>query len=199
MNRKALIKKFDKQANKYNKRRNNDRASKFREQIFPEAEGNVLEVAIGSGLNFPFYNKDIKLTGLDFSPAMLQVAQASAKNYPFETTFIEEDVESVTFDENTFDTIVSSGTLCAYQNPIYTLNKFQKWCKSEGKILMMEHGICNKKSLALLQKTLDPLALKLFGCRQNRNITELVKKSHLKMIKEERYLAGYLYLVWAKP
>lgn len=199
MNRKSLIKKFDKQANKYNKRLNNDRASKFRQRIFHQAEGNVLEVAIGSGLNFPFYNEDVKLTGLDFSREMLKAAESAAKDYPFETTFIEDDVESVTFSENKFDTIVSSASLCAYQEPVNVLNKFEKWCRPEGKILLAEHGISNNKPLALLQKTVDPLALKFVGCHQNRNISGIVKKSNLKVIREERHLLGYLYLIWAKP
>lgn len=199
MERKSLIKKFDKQANKYNKRRKNDSAYKFREQVFQGVEGKVLEVGIGSGLNFSFYNKDVELTGVDFSREMLKIAQNVANEYPFKATFIQEDVESVKFNENTFDTIVSSATLCAYQNPVIVLNNFQKWCKPEGKILLMEHGISTNRLLAWLQKNLDPLALKFVGCHQDRNISEIVKKSSLKLIREERYMAGYLYLIWAKP
>ena len=199
MNHKSLIRKFDKQSRKYDKRRNSNHARKFRKRIFQEAEGYVLEVGIGPGLNFPFYHQDVTLTGLDFSHEMLKVARDAAKDYPFETTFIETDVETVEFNENTFDTIVSSGTLCAYQNPVTTLNNFQRWCKPGGKILLLEHGISTKKSIACVQKAINPLALKLVGCHQNRNITDIVNKSQLKVTKEERYLGGYLYLIWAKP
>ncbi|QQK75230.1 class I SAM-dependent methyltransferase [Salicibibacter cibarius] len=199
MDRQSLIKKFDKQAKKYDKRRKNGQAYKFRRRIFQEANGKVLEVAIGSGLNFPFYNREIELTGLDFSHEMLKTAQNAAKNYPFKTTLIQTDVETAEFNENSFDTIISSASLCAYQEPVNVLNSFQKWCKPEGKILMMEHGISANKPLAWLQKSLDPLALKVVGCHQNRNISEIVKKSYLKINREERYLAGYLYLIWAKP
>ncbi|UFT98147.1 methyltransferase domain-containing protein [Radiobacillus kanasensis] len=199
MDRQSLIKKFDKQAKKYNKRRNYGQAYKFRQRIFQEAKGKVLEVAIGSGLNFPFYSSDIELTGLDFSYEMLKTAQNAAKNYPFKTALIQKDVETVEFNENSFDTIVSSASLCAYKEPGNVLNSFQKWCKPEGKILMMEHGISKNKPLAWLQNSLDPLMLKVVGCHQNRNISEIIKKSDLKLIREERYLAGYLYLIWAKP
>lgn len=199
MKHESFIRKFDKQSKKYAKRRNNSRASKFRQRIFQEAEGYVLEVGIGSGLNFPFYNQDVKLTGLDFSHEMLKVAREAAKDYPFETTFIETNVETVEFNENTFDTIVSSGTLCAYQKPVTTLNNFQRWCKPGGNILLLEHGVSTKKSIARIQKAINPLAIKLVGCHQNRNITDIVNKSQLKITKEERYMAGYLYLIWAKP
>jgi len=199
MDRQSLIHKFDKQAKKYNKRRDNDPLHKFRQRIFQNAKGKVLEVSIGSGLNYPFYGREIELTGLDFSQEMLKKAQIAAKNYPFKTTLIQNDVETIEFDENSLDTIISSCSLCAYQEPVHVLNNFQKWCKPEGKILMLEHGISSNKFLAGLQKTLDPLALKIAGCHQNRNISDIVKKSHLQLIREERYMAGNLYLIWANP
>ncbi|HET7819815.1 MAG TPA: class I SAM-dependent methyltransferase [Bacteroidia bacterium] len=199
MNRQSLIKKFDKQAKKYIKRRQNNHAYKFRQRIFREAEGKVLEVSIGTGLNFPFYNKNIELTGIDFSHEMLKAAQNAARNYPFKTTFMHDDVESVEFSANSFDTIVSSGSLCAYQNPIHVLNNFQKWCKPEGKILLLEHGLSTNKMVGWIQKSFNPIMLKFAGCHQDRNITDIVKKSNLKIIQEERHFGGYLYLIWAKP
>ncbi|GAB2571343.1 class I SAM-dependent methyltransferase [Gracilibacillus alcaliphilus] len=199
MDRKSLIKKFDKQAEKYDKRRKNDQLYKFRQRIFPEAEGKVLEVAIGSGLNFPCYNSNIELTGVDFSSEMLKTAQHAAKDYPFSTTLIQQDVETMEFAENSFDTIISSTSLCAYQQPVAVLNNFQKWCKPEGKILLLEHGISTSKFWAGVQKFVDPLSVKVVGCHQNRNISDIVKKSDLKLVREERYLAGFLYLIWAQP
>lgn len=199
MDRQSLIQKFDEQAKKYSKRRKNNHAYKFRQRIFQEAEGKVLEVSIGAGLNFPFYNKNIELTGIDFSHEMLKSAQDAAKNYPFKTTFIQEDVESIELSASSFDTIVSSGSLCAYQDPIHVLNNFQKWCKPKGKILLLEHGLCTNKTLGWLQKFLNPLLLKLTGCHQDRNMTDIVKKSNLKIIWAERHFGGYLYLIWAKP
>ncbi|WP_339164440.1 class I SAM-dependent methyltransferase [Siminovitchia sp. FSL W7-1587] len=199
MDHQSFIQKFDKQAKKYSNRRKNNHAYKFRQRIFQEAEGKVLEVSIGAGLNFPFYNKNIELTGIDFSHEMLKSAQNAAKNYPFKTTFIQEDVESIELSANSFDTIVSSGSLCAYQDPIHVLNNFQKWCKPEGNILLLEHGLCTNKTLGWLQKILNPIMLKLTGCHQNRNMTDIVKKSNLKIIREERHFGGYLYLIWAKP
>jgi len=198
MDRQSLIQKFDKQAKKYNKRRKNNHAYKFRQRIFQEAEGKVLEVSIGSGLNFPYYNRNIELTGIDFSHEMLKTARNAAKNYPFKTTFIQEDVESVELSANSFDTIVSSGSLCAYQDPIHVLNSFQKWCKPEGKILLLEHGLCTNKIVGWLQKLLNPIILKHAGCNQSRDISDIVKKSNLKVIREERHFGGYLYLIWAK-
>lgn len=191
--------KFDKQANKYDKLRTHDKTFKYRQKIFKDIHGEVLEAGIGVGLNFPLYNRDVELTGVDFSGEMLKKARQAAKEYPFQTTFIQEDVETIDFPENSFDVIVSSGTLCGYQNPLDVLNNFQKWCRPEGKILLLEHGISSNKPLSWLQKSLDPLAVKMVGCHANRDISGLVKSSKLNVTKEERYLAGNVYLIWAKP
>ncbi|MEN1969526.1 methyltransferase domain-containing protein [Lentibacillus sp. N15] len=199
MDRQSLIKKFDKQAEKYDKRRKNDPLYRFRQRIFQEAKGNVLEVAIGSGLNFPFYRNDIELTGVDFSREMLRTAEHAAKNYPFQTTFLQKDMETVVFGDDSFDTILSSTSFCAYQEPVDVLNKFQKWCKPEGKILMLEHGFSTNKLLAGMQKMVDPLALRVVGCHLNRDISAMVEKSNVKLIRKERYMAGSLYLIWAEP
>lgn len=195
----SLPKKFDKQANRYNRQREKDKTFKYRNKIFRDIEGKVLEVGIGVGLNFPLYNGDIELTGVDFSPEMLKKAREAAKSYPFQANFIQEDVEAIEFPENSFDTIVSSGTLCGYQNPVKVLNNFQRWCKPDGRILLLEHGISSNKPLGLLQKSLDPFAVKMTGCHSNRDISAIVRSSNLQLVREERYMAGNVYLVWAKP
>ncbi|PKH12172.1 class I SAM-dependent methyltransferase [Planomicrobium sp. MB-3u-38] len=194
-----LPKKFDKQANKYNKLRTHDKTFKYRQKIFSDIHGEVLEVGIGVGLNFPLYNRDVNLTGVDFSEEMLKRARQAAKEYPFQTKLIQDDVETIEFPENSFDVIVSSGTLCGYQNPLDVLNNFQKWCRPDGKVLLLEHGLSTNKPLAWLQKSLDPLAVKVAGCHANRDISGLVKSSKLQFVKEERYLAGNVYMIWAKP
>ncbi|MCG1010290.1 class I SAM-dependent methyltransferase [Salinicoccus sp. ID82-1] len=194
-----LIRKFDRQARSYDRRRDGDSTRKYRQRIFSGAEGRVLEVAVGAGANFPFYDADIELTGIDFSPEMLKAARTAARDYAFDATFIEGDVERAVFEENSFDTIVSSLSFCAYQDPEKVLEQFQKWCRPEGRILMMEHGLSTNGMVAKIQQISDRLSLKLVGCHQDRHITEIVQQSDLELVEEERHLMGCLYLLWAKP
>ncbi|MFC3420386.1 class I SAM-dependent methyltransferase [Salinicoccus hispanicus] len=199
MTGRSLIKKFDRQAKRYDKRRNSDSTRKYRQRIFPEARGKVLEVAVGAGSNYSFYDDDIELTGIDFSPEMLKAARAAANDYAFTSSFLEGDVETMQFEENSFDTIVSSLSFCAYQDPVAVLNQFRKWCRPAGRILMMEHGLSTNRVLSKMQRIADSLSLKVVGCHQNRHITDIVQQSDLVLVKEERYLAGCLYLLWVNP
>lgn len=196
MDQEKLIRKFDNQAAKYAKKRNSQAANKWRRKLFSKASGHTLEVAIGAGMNFSHYPGSIKLTAVDFSPAMLKEAKKGAAEHNIKANFILSAVEDLNFPPNSFDTIVSTGTLCAYEEPIQVLNLFNRWCKPDGQILLLEHGITRLVPLAGLQKVLDPLAFKMIGCHQNRDIEGIVRKSDIRIERIERAVFGYLYLIW---
>ncbi|WP_430787436.1 class I SAM-dependent methyltransferase [Virgibacillus flavescens] len=199
MKKEDLIKKFNKEALKHTKQRENLRDKKWREKIFSNVRGRTLEIAVGAGMNFAFYPKSIDYTGVDFSPRMLEEAKEAAKEQHIKSSFVLSDVESLDFEENTFDSIVSSGSLCVYDNPLYVLNQMNKWCQKDGGILLYEHGLFANQALAWFQKRLNRWHLKKYGCHFDRNILEIVKKSDLDITRCERAMGGYLYLIWAKP
>lgn len=199
MKTKNHIKKFDKQAGVYVKMRDNDKFSKYRRKLFHLAVGDVLEVGVGTGLNFPYYNHVEKLTAVDFSEPMIAEAEKEAVKYPFPAEFIRDDAESVEFGDNSFDTIVSSLSFCSYNHPVELLNKFNMWCKEDGEILLFEHGLVNNKVLQAVQKIIDPLTMRIIGCHQNRDINGLAATSNLEIVKTERYMLGAVYLIQGKP
>jgi len=199
MERKELIHKFNKQARKYERKRKKQEKNKYRKKIFHSVRGKTLEVAVGAGMNFSFYSKSIEYIGVDFSPNMIEKAKEAARDHDIKAEFILSDVESLGFGENEFDTIISSGSLCGYEDPVYVLNLFNNWCKRDGQILLFEHGVFSNPFLAWMQEKLDPLALEIVGCHQSRNVEDIVKKSNLEIEKIERHIMGYLYLIWAKP
>lgn len=199
MNTEKHIKKFDKQVDVYVRMRENDKFSKYRRKIFNETEGDVLEVGVGTGLNFPYYHRVNKLTAVDFSEPMLKEAEKEAGKYSFPVEFIHGDAETVEFKENSFDTIVSSLSFCSYKNPVELLNKFNKWCRGGGQILLLEHGLVKFKFLQVLQRAIDPLTMRMIGCHQNRDILALAAASKLEIIKVERHVLGAIYIIKAKP
>ncbi len=193
------IKKFDKQAGVYERMMNNDRFYEFRETLFSGADGEVLEVAVGTGANFRHYREIDSLTAVDFSPAMLESAEKEAEKYPFPVTFVNKDIETLDFEPHSFDTIVSSLSFCSYERPVEVMNMFGRWCRPGGKILLLEHGLSRHKVLQLLQKAVDPLTMKVIGCHQKRDISALAGESALEITRLERHRLGAIYLIWATP
>lgn len=189
---------FDKQANTYAKRRKARTQSVWRNRLLRHAKGDVLEVAVGAGANFPFYRDGINLTAVDFSPAMVGKAEEAAAEQGIDVELVVSDVESLDFSDDSFDTIVSTLSLCSYNDPEQVIHLFNRWCRKEGQILLMEHGRSSFAPIHWVQKRLDSFLYKRIGCYQSRDIEGIVQ-SGLTIMRSERYWFDMVHLIWAKP
>lgn len=199
MSTEKLIRKFDKQAKIYEMRRRKQSEKKWREKLIRCAKGHVLEVGVGAGANFHFYPKDVEVTAVDFSKEMLSRAKEAAAESGIQAEFTLSDVESLSFPDDSFDTIVSTLTFCGYEDPHRVLSNIQKWCKPGGQILLMEHGISSYRFVDRIQKMVDPLFKKMVGCHLKRDILQILEITNLNINKVERHMLGAVYLVWAAP
>lgn len=194
-----LIRTFDKQANVYEKRRKKQTEKKWREQLIRCAKGRVLEVGVGAGGNFPFYPKNVVVTAVDFSNEMLCRAKAAAAEYGIQAEFVHSDIESLSFPDDSFDTIISTLTCCGYKDPLAVLIAFNQWCKKDGQILLMEHGISSNRFVGSIQTAIDPFFSKIVGCHLTRDMNRLFQQSNLQISKTERHFFDAVHLIWAKP
>lgn len=200
MKKEELVRKFDQQARMYEQNRNNQALGLWREKLLKSARGDVLEVGVGAGANFPFYDRDqVKVTAADFSEEMIGIARKVAVKHGIEAEFVVEDVEKLSFPKNSFDTVVSTLSLCSYFDPVKVLNQMNRWCRKGGQILLLEHGLSSYFSISLLQKVLNPLAHRMSGCHYNRDIMRIIDQSDIQVEKSERYWLNIIHLVWAKP
>ena len=198
MDKIKLIRKFDKQSNLYERRRRQRTEREWRERLISGVQGNVLEVAVGAGANFPYYPKGIKLTAADFSPGMLGKAKAAAEDHGIDATLIQSDIASLELPERSFDTIVSTLSFCGYEDPLEVLDLFNRWCKPDGRILLMEHGISPNRFVGGVQQLLDPMLHRIVGCHFNRDIVKMLR-SKLRIDRLEPHLFGSIHLIWASP
>ncbi|GGH20026.1 class I SAM-dependent methyltransferase [Paenibacillus segetis] len=199
MEKQKLIRIFDRQATQYDKKREDPKQKLWRQNLLSHAKGEVLELAVGTGANFPYYPKEVKITATDFSEAMIEKAQQAVKHYHLHADFICSDIEELNFPDQSFDTIVSTLSICSYKNPIVVLDKIKRWCRPGGKILLMEHGISSNFMVSTLQKTFNPLLYRVYGCHYTRDILGLISESGIKIDKAESYWLNMVHLIWAKP
>ncbi|MGI2298133.1 class I SAM-dependent methyltransferase [Paenibacillus sp. GXUN7292] len=199
MDKQKLIRIFDKQATLYENKKEGPAQNRWRQQLLSHAKGQVLELAVGAGANFPFYPPEVKITATDFSEAMLDKAKKAARLHRIDGHFICSDIENMNFPDHSFDTIVSTLSFCSYDNPLLVLNKINRWCKPGGTLLFMEHGISSNVAVSAVQKTLNPLLYRFYGCHHTRNIMKLVRESGIAIDKTESYWFNMVHLIWAKP
>lgn len=201
MNNNDLALLYNKQADKYAKLRKKKKSfdHEWRKQLLSFARGRILEVSVGAGANFKFYPKDSEIIAIDLSEAMIEKAKESALDAGIKASFINSKVEGLDFETGSFDTIVSTLSLCAYDDPVHVLNLFNKWCKKDGIVLLLEHGASKYLLVHWLQNKLDGFQYRKIGCHANRDVLKIVKSSDLKIKMYDRKLLGAIYLIWAKP
>ena len=114
---------------------------KWRKNLLKDVKGTVLEVGIGTGKNLSFYPEGIQLTGVDFSPKMLEKAEEKIKSLDlsFPVTLKEMDIQQMDFPDDSFDYVVSTCVFCSVPDPVKGLKELKRVCKSDGKIIMLEH------------------------------------------------------------
>ncbi len=113
---------------------------KLRTKAISYAQKNTLEVGVGTGKNFPYYDPDIILKAIDFSSGMLKVAHRKQKNVQVKhLRLYKMDVQQLSFDSNSFDTIVSTFVFCTVPDPIAGLKEVYRVLKPSGTAIFLEH------------------------------------------------------------
>lgn len=194
------IKIFDKQAKYYDRlRRKGSRDFKWRKALLEGVHGNILEIAVGAGANFKFYPPGSKVTGLDFSVAMLEKAHQAAKECQIQAELRLINLDEWEGEPQVYDFVVSTLSLCTFKDPVRVIKGMAASCKPTGRLLFMEHGLSKYAFPRLVQKWLDPLNYRFVGCHINRDMQELFRSSGIQVISMKRKLLGIIYLVQAQP
>ena len=153
-----------------------------------------MEVAAGTGKNLKFYPHDCRITALDFSTEMLNVARKRAAKLSMGVSFLLADAETLPFPDKSFDTVVSSLSTCTFPDAIAALREMRRVCTSEGKILLLEHGRSDRERLGRWQDRHADQFAKPLGCHWNREPLELVREAGLK-VEAKRNFFGIFHQI----
>jgi ubiquinone/menaquinone biosynthesis C-methylase UbiE len=131
-----------------------------REWAVSHAEGEVLEIAVGSGRNLPFYPPGVKLTAIEFSPEMLALARARAEDLGRGFDLREGDAQDLKFADETFDTVIITLALCTIPDDRKAVREARRVLRPGGRLVLMEHVRSPKLPIRAVQRALDPLAVR---------------------------------------
>ena len=169
----------------------------WRKQLLSHATGSVLEVEVGTGNNFKYYPGGVNITATEMSCRMLDKAKVEAEQRNMKATFINASIEELQLGKQSFDTIVSTFSLSAYQNPALVLSLFNTWCKPGGTILLLEYGLSRYDVVNWMQRKWGSYYYRKTGNHVDRDMLTMIAGSKLKIKRVEVKYAGIVYLVWA--
>jgi ubiquinone/menaquinone biosynthesis C-methylase UbiE len=185
----------------------NRRLLPYRERVLSAAEGRVLEIGIGSGLNLPFYPARVsEIVGLEPVPRLAAMARRASGHSPFPVFFVEGSAEAIPLDDSSVDTVVTTWTLCSVPEVERALGEMRRVLKPGGRLLFAEHGQAPEASVRKWQDRLTP-AWKYIsgGCHLNRPIGALIENAGFNIeVLETGYMQGprpmaFIYEGHARP
>ena len=168
-------------------------------RLFEQAHGELLEVAIGTGKNLPYYPSDCRVTGVDVSAGMLAQARRRAATLGIDPTLAVMDAERLEFPDASFDTVTSSLTTCTFVDPLAALREMGRVCRLGGRILLLEHGRSSNRALGWVQDVAAERHARACGCHWNREPQDLVRQAGLEIIEARRKLFGVYHTIVAAP
>src|SRR5262245_61217582 len=153
-----------------------------RRLVVPEARGRVLEVGVGTGLNFGLYGAVEELQGIDPDPYMLERARPRAAELPFPVELHQAGAERMPFADAHFDSAVVTFALCTIPDPAAALAAIRRVLRPGGRLLCVEHTRSVQPLTASAQDLLTPLWKKMGGgCHLNRPAVDLVRGAGFDM------------------
>jgi len=151
----------------------------YRRRVISAAEGRVLEVGIGSGLNLPFYPAQAReILGLEPSPKLLAMSRQAARRSSSRVTFVEGSAEAIPLEDRCIDTVVTTWTLCTIPGAHQALREMRRVLRPGGQLLFVEHGLAPDANVRKWQDWLTPVWKRIGGgCHLNKPMRTLIESA----------------------
>ncbi len=171
-----------------------------REWACAQADGEVLEVAVGTGRNLPYYQRPHSLTGVDLSPGMLAVARDRAAALGIDADLRVENAAALEFGDAAFDTVVCTIALCNIPDDRAAIREMYRVLKPGGRLVLLDHVASDHAWLRLGQWLLEQVTRRTNGDYQTRRPLPLVEAQGFVVSHSERSRLGWVErLVAVKP
>ncbi len=158
--------------------------------VCAQATGDTLEVAIGTGLNLELYPDNLRLTGIDFSPAMLERARDRARQLGRAVDLQEGDAHALAFPDASFDTVVCTFSLCSIPDERQAVAELWRVLRPGGRLLLADHVAGAAWPTRAVQRLLELVTVPLGGEHFLRRPLQHVRAQGFQVERRERFKAG---------
>jgi ubiquinone/menaquinone biosynthesis C-methylase UbiE len=161
-----------------------------RQWVCAQATGQVLEVAIGTGRNLPYYPSGIRLTGIEFSPAMLELARRQAQQLDVKVDLRLGDAQALDLPDASFDTVVCTLSLCAIPDERRAVAEIARVLRPGGRLLLLDHVAAAPRWVRAIQWLLERVTIPLGEEHLRRRPLLQVQAEGFQIQRRERAKLG---------
>ena len=173
--------------------------TRLRKQVLRDARGDVLEIAVGTGTNLPYYPIGVRLTGVDFSRPMLEIAEQRARALGVDFTGLTADAEALPFAAARFDAVVCTLAACTFLRPDRVFAEMRRVLRPDGVALLVEHVQAEGAMGRMFLRAITPLTTRFLGCHTDRHTAQTLARAGFVLTRVERTVGGLLLGIVAAP
>lgn len=153
--------------------------NRLRRKQFSAVRGTVLDVACGTGENFPYLERAESVVAFDLSPAMIEEAGRRVRQLRMDVALVVGDAQRMPFPDGEFDNVVSGFSTCTFPDHVAAFREMVRVTRPGGQILLVEHG---RSSIGLIARRQDrniERVLERSACRNNRDVLAEIAEAGL--------------------
>jgi ubiquinone/menaquinone biosynthesis C-methylase UbiE len=169
-----------------------------REWACSRAEGDVLEIAVGTGRNLPYYRDNVRLTGIELSPEMLAIAKRRANRVRPNADLRLGDAQHLDFPDESFDNVVCTLALCTIPDDRAAVADVHRVLRPRGRFLLLEHVRSPRRFVRAGQRLIEPLAIRFEADHLTREPLEHLQAVGFDIEELERSKLGIVERVAAR-
>lgn len=169
-----------------------------REWATSQAEGDILEIAVGTGRNFRYYAPECTVTGIELSEEMLALARGRAERASATVTLTQADAQQLPFEAERFDTVLITLALCTIPDDRAAVREARRVLRAGGRLVLLEHVRSPVRRVRAVQRLLDPLAIRFEGDHLLRDPLDYLSDEGFEMESFHRLKLGIVERVVAR-
>lgn len=169
-----------------------------RDWVCSQARGDVLEIAVGTGRNLPYYPPDVRLTAVELSPGMLDIARKRAADIGREVDLRLGDAQALDFSDDSFDTVVCTFALCTIPDEGKAVAEAYRVLRPGGHFILIEHVRSPMLPVRAVQRVIDPISVRLGGDHMVREPLDQLEPTGFRVEQVNRSKLGIVERVTAQ-
>lgn len=170
----------------------------YKREFFGQmGDGEILFLAVGTGLDIQFFPPGKRIHAIDVSDKMLEQARPRAEAYPGEMTLKQLDVHDLDLSDDSVDQIFTSCTFCSVPDPVRGLQQLHRVLKPEGRLHMFEHTGSRWHPFRLMMNVMTPFSRK-FGPEMNRDTVSNVQQAGFRIVRLRHLYLDVLKVIEAE-
>ena len=169
-----------------------------RNWICGRASGDVLEIAVGTGLNLPHYPDAVRLTGVDLNPELLEFARRRAGMIGREIELFEADAMALPFPDESFDSVVCTFALCEVPDDAFAIGEALRVLRPGGSLLLADHVVATNLLVRAGQRVLESVTIRVSGEHFTRRPSAHLDAQGAKVVAGDRLTYGAVERVHAR-